>query len=153
MRIIRTVIPALALLFLAASLRASEFDWIVRQISRETGARPVHIPFFGLARFVVRVGHPAGASDLHLAVFEDTHIAPIRFNQLFDTTAGPAWNPVVRVRSRKNGESTNIYAREEGKHLRLLICTSEHGETTLVEIRVQPDKLMEVVEEHRHRRD
>jgi hypothetical protein len=152
MRTIKHLIPAFALLFLASSLRASEFDWMVRQISRETGARPIHIPFFGLARFVVRVGHPAGASDLHLAVFEDTHIAPIHFNQLFDTTAGPDWNPIVRVRSR-NGESTNIYARKEGKHLRLLICTSEQGETTLVEVRVQPDKLMEVVEEHRHWRD
>jgi len=152
MRTIRNLIPALALLFLASSLFASEFDWMVRQISRETGAQPVHIPFFGLARFVVRVGHPAGASDLHLAVFEDTHIAPVRFNQLLDTTAGPAWKRIVRVRSR-NGESTNIYAREEGKHLRLLICTSERSETTLVEVRVQPDKLMEVVEEHRHRRD
>ena len=152
MRTLRNFIPALVLLFLASSMDASEFDWMVRQISRETGVQPVHIPFFGLARFVVRVGHPAGTSDLHLAVFEDTHIAPVRFNQLLDTTAGPAWNPIVRVRSR-NGESTNIYAREEGKHLRLLICTSERSETTLVEVRVQPDKLIEVVEEHRHRHD
>jgi hypothetical protein len=123
---------------------------MVRQVSYETGVKPVHIPFFGLARFVVRVGHPAGASDLHLAVFENTHLPPLRFTELFDRTAGPAWNPIVRVRSRK-GESTNIYARQEGKHLRLLICASERSETTLVEVRIQPDKLIEVVEEQRHR--
>jgi hypothetical protein len=152
MRYVKMAISAVALVFLASSpLAASEFDWMVRQISRETGAKPVHIPFFGLARFVVRVGHPAGASDVHLAVFEGTHIAPVHFNQLLDTTAGSAWNPIVRVRSR-NGESTNIYARQEGKHVRLLICTSERNETTLVEVRVQPDKLMEVVEEHRRAR-
>lgn len=139
---------SLAMVF-ALSLQGEEFDWMVRQISRETGTRPVHIPFFGLARFVVRVGHPAGTSDLHLAVFEHTTMAPARFSDLLDTTTGPAWKPIVRVRSRK-GESTNIYAREEGKHMRLLIATAEHAETTLIEVRIEPDKLMEVVEEHRH---
>lgn len=149
MRIARFFIPAAALLIPLLPLSASEFDWMVRQISYETGAKPLHIPFFGLARFVVHVGHPAGASDLHLAVFENTHLPPVRFNQLLDRTAGAAWNPIVRVRSRR-GESTNIYAREEGKHLRLLICTSEPTETTLVEVRIQPDRLIEVVEEQRH---
>lgn len=151
MRISRLLIPAVALTISLLPLSASEFDWMVRQISYETGTKPVHIPFFGLARFVVHVGHPGGASDLHLAVFENTHLPPVRFRQLLDSTAGPAWNPIVRVRSR-NGELTNIYAREEGKHLRLLICASEATETTLVEVRIQPDRLMEVVEEHRHGR-
>jgi hypothetical protein len=139
-----------ALLISFGPLSASEFDWMVRQVSYETGVKPIHIPFFGLARFVVRVGHPAGASDLHLAVFENTHLAPGRFGQLFDQTAGPAWNPIVRVRSR-NDESTNIYARQEGKHLRLLICAAEPSETTLVEVRIKPDKLIEVVEEQRRK--
>jgi hypothetical protein len=149
MRIARLLVLA-ALFTSLRPLASSEFDWMVRQISYETGVNPVHIPFFGLARFVVRVGHPAGASDLHLAVFENTHLAPVRFGQLFDRTAGPAWNPIVRVRSRK-GESTNIYARQEGKHLRLLICAAEPSETTLVEVRIKPDKLIEVVEEQRRR--
>jgi hypothetical protein len=150
MRTRTKILTVPALLLLACTLGASEFDWMVRQISRETGVQPVHIPFFGVARFVVHVGHPAGASDLHLAVFEDTHVTPVRFNSMLDSTVGPAWNPIVRVRSR-NGESTNIYAREEGKHLRLLICTSERTETTLVEVRIQPDRLVEVVEEQRQR--
>lgn len=152
MKIVRLFVLTAAALISLGPLSASEFDWMVRQVSYETGVKPVHIPFFGLARFVVRVGHPAGASDLHLAVFENTHLAPLRFGELFDRTAGPAWNPIVRVRSRK-GESTNIYARQEGKHLRLLICTSEPSETTLVEVRIQPDKLIEVVDERRHGHD
>lgn len=150
MKIVRRFVLTAAVLISLAPVSASEFDWMVRQVSYETGVKPVHIPFFGLARFVVRVGHPAGASDLHLAVFENTRLAPLRFSELFDRTAGPAWDPIVRVRSRK-GESTNIYARQEGKHLRLLICASEPSETTLVEVRIRPDKLIEVVEEQRHR--
>jgi hypothetical protein len=148
----RLLLLTAAALISVGIVSASEFDWMVRQVSYETGVKPVHIPFFGLARFVIRVGHPAGASDLHLAVFENTRLAPLRFSELFDRTAGPAWNPIVRVRSRK-AESINIYARQEGKHLRLLICASERSETTLVEVRIQPDKLIEVVEEQRRRHD
>src|SRR3954465_3840834 len=91
------------------TLPASEFDWLVREFSRQSSAKPVHIPFFGLARFVVAVGHPAGTRDLHLAGVEDVELESARFSQLTDELVGPAWKPIVRVRSRK-GESTNIYA-------------------------------------------
>ena len=79
MRTTKRFIAAIALVVIASSARAGEFEWMVRQISHETGTRPMQIPFFGLARFVVRVGQPAGASDSHLAIFEDAHIAPARF--------------------------------------------------------------------------
>jgi hypothetical protein len=38
-----------ASLLLPLALPASEFDWLVREFSRESGAKVVHIPFFGLA--------------------------------------------------------------------------------------------------------
>lgn len=130
-------------------LPASEFDWMVRQVSRESGVEPLHIPFFGLARFVVAVGHPAGATDLHLAVFEKTEIPPERFATIIDSATGSSWKPMIRVRSR-NGESTNIYFRQAGKQVRLLIGTLERNEATLVEVRVKPEELMRFVDEHKH---
>jgi hypothetical protein len=134
----------------ASLLPASEFDWMVRQVSRESGTEPLHIPFFGLARFVVAVGHPAGATDLHLAVFENTEIAPERFTRMIDSAAGSSWKPMIRVRSR-NGESTNIYLQRAGKQVRLLIGTLERNEATLIEVRVKPEELMRFVDEHKHR--
>ena len=60
------------LLFLAGRPAGDrEFDAIVRRVETRCDTRHTRIPFFGLANFVVKVVHPAGASDLKLAVFED----------------------------------------------------------------------------------
>ena len=128
---------------------ASEFDWMVRQFARESGAQQVHIPFFGLARFVVAVGHPAGASRLNLAVFEHPAMDAASFCQLADSTAGLSWKPIVRVRS-KNGDATNIYAQPDGKHLRVLIATLDHDDAVFVEVRIQPEELIKFVDEQKH---
>ena len=141
------------LLLVAASgcstLAAGEFDWMVREISRESGAKPIHIPFFGFSRFAVGVSHPAGAIDLHLAVFENVDLAPERFSTLIDSAAGDLWRPMVRVRSRR-GESTTIYLRESCKDLRLLIGNFDGGDATLIQVRLKPEELMKFVDEHRN---
>ena len=106
---------ALTVLFtaLSATLPASDFDWMVREFARQSGTQPLHIPFFGLARFIVAVAHPAGASELKLAVFENPKVLPADFASLADSTVGPAWKTIVRVRS-KNGECSNVYAQPDG---------------------------------------
>lgn len=135
------------LLLLPLALPASEFDWVVREFSRETGAKATHIPFFGLARFVVAVAHPAGASELRLAIFENTHLEATRFSAITDDAVGNIWKPIVRVRSR-NGEFTNIYAQPNADQLRLLITSLDGGEATFVQVRVKPATLMKFVDEH-----
>jgi hypothetical protein len=140
------------LLFVPIALPASEFDWMVREFSRETGASQTRIPFFGLARFIVAVGHPAGTSELRLAIFEHTELEPARFSHLRDMAVGSSWKPMVRVRSR-DGESTNIYEQAHGENLRLLITTLDQGgEATFVQVRVKPTALMKFVDEHCHDR-
>jgi hypothetical protein len=52
---------------------ASEFDWLVREFSRESGTKPTHIPMFGLVRFAVGITQPAGTSEMKLAIFENTN--------------------------------------------------------------------------------
>jgi hypothetical protein len=126
---------------------ASDFDWLVREFSRESGARQVHIPFFGLARFAVAVAHPAGTSGLKLAVFERCDLKAPRFTTLVDNSVGPSWKPMIRVRSR-DGESTNIYERQSGRELELLITSLEREEATFVQVRIQPQALMRFVDEH-----
>jgi hypothetical protein len=121
---------------------------MVREFSRETGMKPTHIPFFGLAKFVVAVGHPAGTSELNLAVFENADLDAARFSQITDGAVGSSWKPMVRVRS-KSGESTNIYARPSGKEMRVLIATLDHSDATFVEVRVEPEALMRFVDEHK----
>jgi hypothetical protein len=126
---------------------ASDFDWLVREFSRESGARQVHVPFFGLARFAVAVGHPAGARDVKLAIFERGDLESLRFSALTDSTVGGSWKPMIRVRER-NGESTNIYVREEGKNLNVLITSLDGDDATFVQVRLEPRALIRFVDEH-----
>jgi hypothetical protein len=137
---------SLALLMPLASF-ANEFDWLVREFCRESGAHQTHIPFFGLVRFGVAVAHPAGTSELRLAVFEKTNLPSDRFSQLTDSVVGGEWKPMIRVRSR-NGESTNIYVQETRKGLRLLITSLDGQDATFVQVRIKPDELIKFVDDH-----
>ncbi|MBV9300482.1 MAG: hypothetical protein JOY62_07500 [Acidobacteriaceae bacterium] len=128
--------------------QASEFDWVVREFSRQSAAKPIHIPMFGVARFAVAVAHPAGATQLHLAVFENVDLKSEAFSHLIDTVVGSAWRPIVRVRSRA-GESTNIYAQSSNpRDLHLLLATLDGEDATFIELRVKPETLLQFVDEH-----
>ena len=138
-----------ALLFASSPLLpAGEFDWMVREFARQSGAHQLHIPFFGLARFIVAVGHPAGTSELKLAIFEHPDLYPENFSRIADSAVGASWKPIVRVRER-GGESTNIYAQPDGKHLRLLIATLDKDDAVFVQVRIQPEQLSAFIEEHK----
>ena len=139
------VLLAVALLPLPAP--ADDFAWLVRAFSRESGAKQVHVPFFGLARFVIAVGQPAGTSDIKLAIFERGDLESLRFSSLTNSTVGSSWKPMIRVRSR-NGESANIYVRPDGKHLNLLVTALDGGDATFVQVRIQPESLIRFVDEH-----
>jgi hypothetical protein len=145
------VIAIFSVLVLCPSiLPASDFDWLVREFSRESGAQQVHVPFLGLARFIVNVGHPAGATDMRLAIFERGDLDNMRFRAITDTTVGGSWKSMIRVRTSK-GEATNIYQRTEGKHLNVLITTLENDDATFVQVRLKPEALLRFVDEHKHR--
>src|SRR5205807_9034571 len=97
----RRVLALCSLALLAPlTLPANEFDWLVREFSRESGARQTHIPFFGLVRFGVVVAHPAGTSELGLAVFGNTDLPSNRFSDLTVSVAGGERQLLIRVRSR-----------------------------------------------------
>ena len=144
----RTFAILLTLSLLPIQLPANDFDWLVREFSRESGAKQMHIPFLGFARFVVSVGHPAGTTDFRLAIFERGELESLRFSSLTDSTVGSSWQPVIRVRSVK-GESTNIYARPDRKRVGLLITALDGDTATFVQVQIKPDALIKFVDEHR----
>jgi hypothetical protein len=132
---------------LAPVLQAGDFDTLVARFSHESGATRTHIPFFWVARAAVAVAHPAGTSELNLAIFEHTDFAPRRFRELTDDAVGGVWKPLIRVCAR-SGESTNIYSRPAGRNLHLLLATLDHGGATFVELLVEPEALMTFLDEH-----
>jgi hypothetical protein len=147
----RRMLPILLLTaLLAPAVRAGDFDTLVARFSHESGATRTHIPFFWVARAVVAVAHPAGASELNLAVFEHASFDPRRFRELTDNAVGGVWKPMVRTCSR-SGESTNIYSRPAGREMHLLVATLDHGEATFVEVQVEPEAVMAFIDEHGRR--
>ena len=110
----------------------------------ETGTHSI----LGVARFVVAVGHPAGTSDFRLAIFERRDLEALKFSDLTDSAVGSSWKPMIRVRSAK-GDSTNIYVRPEGKHLKILITSLDGGEASFIQVELKPQALIKFVDEHR----
>src|SRR5258708_12148623 len=64
------VLFSVAVVALFALPMRGGFDEVVNAISRTSGLHRTPIPFFGLARFAVRVAHPHGVHDIQLATFE-----------------------------------------------------------------------------------
>jgi hypothetical protein len=103
-----------------------------------------------MARTVVAVGHPAGTSELKLAVFERPALEPERFGEIIDDALGPFWKSMVRVRS-KDGEVTSIFFRENGgQTVRLFIASKDRNDAVLMQVRLNVDRLLSFIDEHQH---
>jgi hypothetical protein len=145
------VIFTATILFLGTPLvaRGAEFNAIVRNFEQRSGCERTHIPFFWVARAVVAVGHPAGASEFKLAIFEHPTLPAERFSQIVDDTLSGVWKPMVRVRSQK-GEVTSIYLQENGHNVRLLIASKDFEDAMLMQVRINVGQLLRFVDDHQH---
>ncbi|HBY60077.1 MAG TPA: hypothetical protein DEH78_09655 [Solibacterales bacterium] len=137
---------ALLLLVLAAAAlpAADDFDVLVRSLESHYGKRKMGVPLMGLVNFAVKVARPQGARGLKFALFEEVgrHPRPDAFAKM----VGLDWQPFVRVEHR-NGESTLIYAKPEGKDWKLIVANLEDSEAVVVEVKVNPKELAEWVED------
>ncbi|MBI1790468.1 MAG: hypothetical protein HYR60_23285 [Acidobacteria bacterium] len=133
------------LLPLAAAGRDLSFDSAVRQVESHYNTRRAHIPFLGLAGLAVGVARPFGVKDFRLAVFEDLDRA--RDAKPLDLRdAGADWRPLVRVHSRRSGEATYIYVREEGQWWKMLLVTVDHSDATVLQMSLKPAQILKHVE-------
>ena len=130
-----------ALLLIALSLAVpahAGFDDVLDGLRSRLGTT-MWIPFFGFARTIVRVGHPRGVHDLQLAVFEGKgRLDPGDLDALMRSRAGRDYMTLVRVRSRREMESSFIYARPAGDLVELLVLTNDGDDTVLVRVVVDP---------------
>jgi hypothetical protein len=135
-------IPLLALVavvFCALPLHA-DFNRLARIVELRSGAKRIWIPFFGLARFVVHAAHPKGVFDVQLATFEggDFRAPVLDANDVL----GEGFRPLVRVHSKRQDESTLIYARPAGGNLMtLLIFAADGDDTTLVQVTMDAERV------------
>jgi len=129
---------ALLVLFIALPAHAG-FNEVLYDLEGRLG-HSMYIPFWGVIRSVVRVGHPRGVHDLQLAVFEGKgKVDPDELASLMSRKAGRDYMPLVRVRSRHSAEASFIYAKPIGDKLELLVLTNDGDDTVLVRVVVNPD--------------
>jgi len=134
---------------------ADEFGSIVHHIEARYQVHRQHRFILGVAGMVVKVWHVAGVKSLKIALFEDQHFINTAndadLDDIVQRAGNHGWRPMVRSYSNRTGEHTFIYARESSKHsgknedLQLLVVNVEPNEAVVVQVKVNPEKMMQVL--------
>jgi|SRR5579864_964140 len=127
----------------AANAGGHEFKDVVNAICEQFQTKPMHIPMMGLAKFVVKVAHPAGTKQLDLAIFENLDDSKGDGADLIDSirlAVGKDWKPFVQVRG-ENDDNVLVYMAGKGADAKLLVVTAQHDETMVIEVRVSPEAM------------
>jgi hypothetical protein len=150
-----TVAAASALFFFlpspCASARDRGFDAVVQAVSTTYHARQSLKFVSWFAGMATRFARPEGVKSLRMAIFEDQDFTPrngeAEFEEAVESALKEDWRPFVRVRSKRDGERTSIYARESGKDVSLFIITLEETEAVVMEVKVSARKFAQMMDD------
>ena len=154
----------LAGLALPAQAAADDFGKIVHHIEANYHVHRQHRWVMGLAGFTVKFWHIAGVKSLKGAIFENQPFvnaaSDTRFDEVVRAAMDSGWQPLVQSWDRHTGERTYIYAQEvaskKGSDMKLLVVNLESNEAVVLQVKVDPKKLNDFIEEtnaghHRNR--
>ena len=136
----------------ATAAAADDFSQIVNEVEARYHVHRNYRFLMGLAGMTVRMTHIAGARDLRAALFADQHFDATgdELDALLWSVGAHDWQPLVRSFDRRSGEHTFIYARHQGRDLRVLLVTVEPNEGVVLEVTVNQQKLLEFIDRHQH---
>lgn len=143
-RLAAVVVISLAVCALALPAQA-DFKRIVRQIETEGRIRHRWIPMLSLARLAVKMNPVDGVSDFRLAVFDRNPLDEGRIDSIVRDSVSEAWSPVIGVREA-DGTVARIYMRDLEEKIALLIVASENEEIVVMQLRVDPEKVAQMIE-------
>jgi hypothetical protein len=129
----------------AVALRAenNSFDRLVRSLKSHDDVEVTSPPMMWLARLVVKAAQPEGVLDVRLATFEGRGLSTVAgdasFSKLLQRVADDGWSPLVKVRSKKNGELSAVHVRQHRGRLSLLVVSISRGDGVVVEATVKPE--------------
>ena len=144
---------------MALSLRtdvvyADDFGRIVHHIEASYHVHRNYRFLFGFAGLVVRCSHIGGVKSLKMAYFENQHLDGTNTDKELDgiiARAGESgWRPMVRSVSRRSGEHVYIYAQNASNDLKLLVVNVEPDEAEVIQVKVDPKRLEEFIDENVH---
>lgn len=137
------------LLLGAGDAFADDFGRIVEHIEARYHVHRQHRFALGFAGMVVKFCHVSGVRDFKAAVFDDQRFletaTDTKFDEIVQSATHSGYQPLVQSYSRRSGEHTFIYARGDGKNLKLLIVNLEPNEAAVIQLTLDPDKLSEVL--------
>ena len=143
-----------ALSFAANVVYADDFGRIVHHIEASYHVHRNHRFLFAFAGLVVRFWHVAGVKSMKMAYFENQHLDGTDTDKKLDEIVARAgqsgWQPMVRSVSRRSGEHVYIYAQNAGKDLKLLVVNVEPEEAEVIQVKVDPKRLEEFIDENMH---
>jgi hypothetical protein len=141
-----------------------DFGKIVHHIEANYHVHRQHRWVMGLAGFTVKFWHVAGVKSLKGAIFENQPFvnaaSDTRFDEVVRAAMDSGWQPLVQSWDRHSGERTYIYAQEvsskKGSDMKLLVVSLESNEAVVLQVKVDPRKLNDFIEEtngghHRNR--
>jgi hypothetical protein len=141
-----------------------DFGKIVHHIEANYHVHRQHRWVMGLAGFTVKFWHIAGVKSLKGAIFENQPFvnaaSDTRFDEVVRAAMDSGWQPLVQSWDRHTGERTYIYAQEvsskKGSDMKLLVVSLESNEAVVLQVKVDPKKLNDFMEEanaghHRNR--
>lgn len=135
----------------AAFSSDATFKNVVQRIESHYHAHHSHGFLMGFVGLMVKCTPSSGVKDMKMAIFEDQNFSGVGSDTQLDEVirAGEeGWRPLVHSYSRQSDEHSYIYARYTGKDMRLLLVTLESREAVVMQLRINPDRLSEFVNDH-----
>ena len=102
----------------------------------------------GVANFFVKVVRPGGATGFKLAVFENLRNDERDqedLDRFMDRIGESDLHRLLRVHSRRDGESAYIYLGDLGRTTKMLLVTFEHNEATVMQVNLNVDALLRML--------
>ena len=134
----------------ATAHAADDFGPIVHEIEARYHVHRNLRFLMGLAGLTVKMTHIAGTRNVKIALFDDQRLDATgsELDELVMAVGASGWQPLVRSFDHRSGEHTYIYARNEGRDLRVLVVSVEPNEGVIVEVTVNQKKLLEFIDRH-----
>jgi hypothetical protein len=137
---------------------ADDFGKIVRHIEVNYHVHRNYRFIMGFAGMVVRFWHVGGVKSFKGAIFENQYLdagtADSRLDEIVQSAGEHGWQPLVKSYSRHSGQHAFIYAKDEGKDVKLLIVSVEPNEAAVIQVKLDPGKMAKFMDEnmpeHRH---
>lgn len=134
----------------AQKSKGNGFDAITRHLKARYQAKKKSIPFFGLAKFGIRIIKPAGVKSINVSLFEGLRntgqLSDDELSSMMRESLSEEWQPLLSVRHR-NGNQIYIYAAEEGKDVKLAVLSINQTDAVLARVKLNPDALRKFLED------